>query len=74
MSEYVLATDLELLRSYGFEAGFSGESWMTATDAKGEYWQAYPFDGDPCMVFVNSEDRASRYMTLMDFREKFGGQ
>ena len=73
MPEYVQSTDLELLRSTGFTAGWSGNSWFSPKDKEGNFYQCYPIDGDDKMTFAFSNDRSSVYMTLDDFKEKFNG-
>jgi hypothetical protein len=70
MPDYLLITDLPLLQSRGFVAGFSGESWFGA-DKNGATWQAYIQDKDPKITFVGPEDRASVYMTRATFEELF---
>ena len=71
MPDYLLVADIPLLRDYGFEAGFSGESWF-GIDANDEHWQAYIVEGDQRLTFVRNTDRLSRYMTRETFEELFG--
>lgn len=70
MLDYLLITDLPLLRSCGFEPGFSGTSWFS-TAKDGVVWQAYVQDTDPRITFVGGEDRVSVYMTRSTFEELF---
>lgn len=71
MPDYILASEVELLRSAGFTAGWSGESWFKAVGDS--WWQAYQIGDDPYMTFVCDTDRCSQFLTREEFKEKFGG-
>lgn len=72
--DYIKASEVNLLRDAGFSVGFSGESWFATDPSARHYWHAYPSTDNELMVFVNSSDRASQYLTRQKFEEIFSGQ
>lgn len=69
--DYLTTQDIHLLRTKGFEPGFSGESWF-GVDKEGNTWQAYVVEGDLRITFVSSEDRTSVFMERDKFENLFG--
>lgn len=70
MIDYLLSTDAPLLRTRGFKAGWSGESWH-GKDKTGEEWQAYVVGTDTKMTFVPATTRESQFMQRDVFEELF---
>jgi hypothetical protein len=70
MPDYLTLADLPLLRSKGFEPGFSGESWF-GVDSTGMQWQAAAYEKDDRLTFMSTEDRTGVYMDRTTFEELF---